>query len=237
MTQTPSTSENPGFSEHAAQLLATEHWSLLASRSMAYNEAFSRVTVFLTVLSAAIVALALVANTSGIGETFRWFCVGLAPLVLFMGITTYVRLVEINLDDLLHVAAMNRLRRAYIDIAPELEKYLMTGWHDDMRGIFKTLLLARSKAPGPGPHFFITTPTVVAVVVASVAASMGALLADWIGASPPVAIGAFAVTLVVAVVSLFAHQFMIVRELRRLKALFPSDPTDYAEELGPTPEL
>jgi hypothetical protein len=44
------------------QILSTEHWSLLASRSLAWNESFSRGGMFLATLSGAIVALALVAQ-------------------------------------------------------------------------------------------------------------------------------------------------------------------------------
>lgn len=42
------------------QILSTEHWSLLASRSLGWNEVFSRTTMFLATLSGAVVALALV---------------------------------------------------------------------------------------------------------------------------------------------------------------------------------
>ena len=35
------------------QILATEHWSLLATRSMGYQESFSRAAMFLSVLSGA----------------------------------------------------------------------------------------------------------------------------------------------------------------------------------------
>jgi len=44
------------------QILATEHWSLLATRSMTWSEIFSRAGIFLTVVSASVVALALVAR-------------------------------------------------------------------------------------------------------------------------------------------------------------------------------
>jgi hypothetical protein len=40
----------------AAAILATEHWSLLATRTMVTSERLSRTAVFLTMLSAAIVA-------------------------------------------------------------------------------------------------------------------------------------------------------------------------------------
>ena len=33
-----------------SQILATEHWSLLATRSMTWNEIFSRAAMFITVL-------------------------------------------------------------------------------------------------------------------------------------------------------------------------------------------
>ena len=36
-----------------AQFLATEHWSLLATRSLSWNESFSRSSMFLTSLSTA----------------------------------------------------------------------------------------------------------------------------------------------------------------------------------------
>jgi hypothetical protein len=42
--------------------LATEHWSLLATRSLTYTEALNRVTIFLAILSGAVIALALVAQ-------------------------------------------------------------------------------------------------------------------------------------------------------------------------------
>ena len=43
-----------------AQLLATEHWSLRATRSTTQSEVLSRITTFLMLVSASIVSLALV---------------------------------------------------------------------------------------------------------------------------------------------------------------------------------
>ena len=51
------------------QILATEHWSLLASRSLAYNEAFTRGGMFLTFLSMSFVALALLAQAMSFGDS------------------------------------------------------------------------------------------------------------------------------------------------------------------------
>ena len=51
----------------AASILAAESWSLLATRSMLWNDRISRTTIFLTVLSAAVDALALMADATGFG--------------------------------------------------------------------------------------------------------------------------------------------------------------------------
>ena len=68
-----------------AQLLATEHWSLLATRSLSWNESFARAGMFLTLLSGATVALALVAQATSFGEGFVVFALLILPVVLFVG--------------------------------------------------------------------------------------------------------------------------------------------------------
>ena len=67
MAATSASTDRP-FGPDGATILATEHWSLLGTRSLIWNEAMSRTTVFLTVLSASIVALALLADATGFGR-------------------------------------------------------------------------------------------------------------------------------------------------------------------------
>src|ERR1700675_435950 len=81
------------------QILATEHWSLLATRSLSWNESFARASMFLTLLSGTTVALALVAQATSFGQGFVLFALLILPVVLFVGLTTYVRLLEINNED------------------------------------------------------------------------------------------------------------------------------------------
>ena len=81
---------------HAAAIAASEHWSLLAERSLIWNEAMSRATVFLTLLSASIIALALLADATGFGEQTRTLALVLLPAVFLLGIAAYTRLVQIN---------------------------------------------------------------------------------------------------------------------------------------------
>lgn len=63
------------------------------------------------VLSAAVVALALVAQTGSDGD-LTLFAVVLLPVVLFPGIATFYRLGAINQEDGRLVVGMNRLRRS-----------------------------------------------------------------------------------------------------------------------------
>src|SRR6202521_4694106 len=44
------------------QILSTEHWSLLATRSLGYTDIYSRANMFFSMLSGAVIALALIAQ-------------------------------------------------------------------------------------------------------------------------------------------------------------------------------
>ncbi len=52
----------------ALQILSTEHWSLLAGRSLAYNEAFSRAGMFLTFLSATLIVIGFLIGSQGLSR-------------------------------------------------------------------------------------------------------------------------------------------------------------------------
>jgi hypothetical protein len=162
-----------------AQLLATEHWSLLATRSLSWNESFARAGMFLTLLSGATVALALVAQATAFGEGFVVFALLILPVVLFVGLATYVRLLEINNEDYVWVRGMNRLRGAYLELDPQLAQYFITGSTEDADAIFQTF----GSMPGePGSmetglfHGFVTTPTTIAFVDATLAAVLAAIV-------------------------------------------------------------
>jgi hypothetical protein len=175
MDPTAKTDDHP-FGPQAAQILGTEHWSLLATRSLLWNEALSRATVFLAVLSAATIALALLADATGFGSQTTTLALVLLPVVLLLGIATYVRLVQINNEEFKLVLAMNRLRHAYLRIEPGLEPYFTTGHHDDERGLVTTYMLDHPSRRWLLVHFVINTPTIVATVDAALAAAIAVLV-------------------------------------------------------------
>src|SRR5579862_1552882 len=121
-----------------AQLLATEHWSLLATRSMTQSEVLSRITMFLTLVSASIVSLALIGQVTQFDQRFITFALVLVGLVVLVGVLTQLRLGNAAMEDLAHVIGMNRLRAGYLDLDPGIEPYLVTSHHDDDKGLWQT---------------------------------------------------------------------------------------------------
>lgn len=210
------------------QILTTEHWSLLATRGLSWNEAFSRAAMFLSALSAAVVALALVAQATTFGDGFVMFALLILPIVLFLGIATFVRLVEIDHEDIRWVIGMNLLRHAYLDAAPELRPYFITGWHDDEAGIMATF----GAKPGPGEfvHEFVTTPGVLAVVDGVLAGVLTGIVGTRLDADMAITIG-LAVAIALATVALLAtYQYRgAVRPRGQRRARFPGAPDDAVE--------
>ncbi|MDG4825103.1 hypothetical protein O7635_24920 [Asanoa sp. WMMD1127] len=192
------------------QILATEHWSLLATRNLAWSESFNRASWFVTVLSAAVVSLALVADSSEFGAGFRVFALLLISLLIMIGVATVVRLVSLNSEDVELVVGMNRLRRGYLDLAPELEQYFVTSPHEDFAGIMQTYGGARSRLPTA--QFVTSIPLLLSVIVAALVGALAGLVADSLGAATALAV---AIGVVAALAALATLTLIVVRQARR----------------------
>jgi hypothetical protein len=184
-----------------AQLLATEHWSLLATRSLAWSESFSRASWFVTVVSAAVVALALMANTTDFGLGFRLFALLVIPLLVVIGVATVLRLVQLNAEDVELVIGMNRLRRGYLDLAPELEPYFVTGHTEDVAGIMRTYGGSRTRIPAT--QYLSSIAMLVSVIVAVLFGALAGLVVDSLD-------GAIEVAVVIGALAALAAQAALV---------------------------
>ena len=160
---------------HALQILSTEHWSLLSARNLGYTEAMSRISIFVAALSGAVVALALVAQATDFGSGFVAFALVLLPVVFFLGWATVARLGQVNLEDACWVQGMNRIRHAYLELAPELEPYFVTSRHDDVRGVRQSAMALRRPFPRVQP--LIAAPGVVALIDSVVAGATVGIVA------------------------------------------------------------
>lgn len=193
-----------------AQLLSTEHWSLLATRSLVWSESFSRASWFLTVLSAATVAMALVANSTDFGREFHLLAVLTMPLLIVIGAATVARLAQLNAEDVALVVGMNRLRRGYLDLAPEIEPYFVAGHTEDLAGVMRTYGAKRTRIPAL--QFASSIALLLGVVVSVLTGTYAGLVADALGADL-----ATALTIGIAVVlaSLISTTVLLVRHTRR----------------------
>jgi hypothetical protein len=206
------------------QILTTEHWSLLSTRALSWDEAFNRASMFLSALSGTVLALALVASVTGFDGRFATFALLLLPILLFAGVSTFRRLVEINREDVRWVVGMNLLRRAYLEVAPDLRPYFVTGSTDDEVGIMATF----GAKPGPGSfgHEFVTTPGLIAVVDGVVAAALVAIAGTQIGLANGLSLVGGVVAGLATVGSLAVFQYRLVIRPRGLKSGLPDGGPD-----------
>jgi hypothetical protein len=190
-------SRDPLGSPRAAQFLATEHWSLLATRSMSWNESFARSSMFLTSLSTATVALALVGSATEFGPEFVTFALVVLSITLFLGVATFVRLSQVNNEDLYWVAGMNRLRGIYARLEPGIEAEFVAGTTLDAPG-FALTYGAMNVTGGSSLHLFVTTPGVIGIICSVLAGAIAGLVTLQVA---PVMSSAIGVGLVVAVIA------------------------------------
>ena len=216
------------------QILATEHWSILASRSLGYTDSFSRASMFFSVLSGTVIALALIAQAGRFDSTFFAAALLLLPVVFFVGIVTMARIGNLSAEDARWVMGMNRIRHAYMEMHPELRQYFITSDHDDVRGVLTTFGI---NAPAPGVHFLAdlghgiqTLPGTIGIITAVVAGAWGALVGVAFGADQAVAIaiGAAFFLLYVVAQGFFARR-AVNSYAQSHKAKFPSPAEDARE--------
>lgn len=204
------------------QILSTEHWSLLASRSLAWNESFTRASMFLSTLTGSIVALSLIGGVDGFNDAFFVVALVLLPVDLFVGIGTWLRMGGSNYHDAITIAGMNRIRAAYLEIAPDLAPYFVMGVHDDAAGIGITMAVP----PGTAPivHLIAGTPTLVMVLNAIVAGAIAAIAAfRFAGTEALVTVLlAIAVAAIVLAAELGSARRKIIQSQRALNPMFPT---------------
>ena len=208
------------------QILSTEHWSLLASRGLAWNESFSRASMYLSTLSGAIVALSLIGGVDGFRDAFFVVALVVLPVALFVGIGTWLRMAATNYHDAIAVQGMNRIRAAYLEIAPDLEPYFVMGVHDDARGVGITMAVP----PGTAPitHLIAGTPTLVMVLNAVVSGAIAAIaLIRFTSVGDAAVLGAaLVVAVLVYALEVRSARSKIRRAQQALAPMFPTPPTD-----------
>jgi hypothetical protein len=219
----------------AVQILTAEHGSLLSARSLAYNEAFTRVGTFLAFLSMAFVALALVAQVVPLGRDLLVVTALVLAFGLVIGLTTYGRVMAASYEDYRAVHGMARIRHGYAEVAPVILPYLIEGIHDDLPGVMVSYGSPPTRGGGAILYGLTTSAGTLALILAmlsGVLALVVALALAWtITASVVLALLVGGVALV-AIVGWSVQYYGRVQ--RTLPVAFPTPPDGTSSARSPS---
>ena len=140
--------------------LTTEHFTLQGARSQTVSESASRASLYLFSVSSTLIALGFVTQVSEAGEVFQLFALAVLPTLFFLGLSTFVRLVESSVEDIVYGRAINRIRHYYLEHAGPQARYFMLTGHDDVFGVIRNMGLP----PGGRWQLLFTAASAVSVI-------------------------------------------------------------------------
>jgi hypothetical protein len=179
----------PASRQDLLTIMSTEHFTLQGARSAAISDANGRTSFFLSTLSAGVVALAFVAQVAQTGAAFIVLALILLPTLLVVGLASFERLIQLGIENIRTVVAINRVRRYYLEVAPELRPHFTLSDADDAQGVLTSLGSIRG---GIRPwDLFVTNAGLIGVIDAIVAGVLATLVAVTVGlaAAPSAAAG------------------------------------------------
>ncbi|WP_349427805.1 hypothetical protein [Microbacterium sp. LWS13-1.2] len=127
------------------QILATEHWGLLAARSTAQSEVLTRISIYLTLVSAGLVTIGLLGQATQFGSWFPVAALAILGFLMVVGLLTLIRVLTVSEEDMMYVLAMNRIRGGYADVDPTAAEYFLASTHDDFVGMGVTYSFLRHR--------------------------------------------------------------------------------------------
>ena len=215
------TEDGKATQEQILQFITTEHFTLQTARSATVAEANGRSALFMGAVSSAVVALAFVGQVSGMGEGFLWFGLVLFPSLLFLGVVTFVRLMQTGLEDMIHGIGIKRIRAYYLEVAPEARAYLIHALDEKAFDALDSLGVVPVKW-----QLFLTNSGMVAVINSVLAGVFTGMLFKFSPALPLyAATGTGLAVFVFSVIAHYRYQSKMYAGVERgLKTLLPDAP-------------
>lgn len=200
-------------------MLTTEHFTLQGARGNTVSESTARAALYVGSLSASLVALGLLAESTQRGHSFGIFVLVVLPTLYVVGTFTFVRVVQSSIEDLFYGRAINRIRGYYREVAGDYSHYFALGAHDDVAGVAANMGIARPSSL----QLYFTLGGMVEVLNAVVGGSAVAFGVDALGLSttPAVVIGG-AVGVTSVIVSQHWQRRLHDRAKDQSDVLFPS---------------
>ena len=186
------------------QALGAEFGMRQSARGGTISESSSRSGLYMTTLSSSVVALALVAQASRFGQAFFIFALAVLPVVFFLGITTYYRLLETGVEDVIYARAISKIRDFFSEIEPAESAFFHASGVDQVGLTNLGLWHLRWQQ-------FLSAAATVAIVNSAVGGVFFALTIAYIAVPPPWAsIAAGATGALVLAVLFLSHQWRII---------------------------
>lgn len=105
-------------------LLTTEHYNLQTQRASTIGEVNGRASVFLGAVSAGLISLGFYGHAGRGAGTTTFYVLVLSSLV-FLGMVTFLRCLEISIDDRQFTIRITNVRAIYAQLVPELAHTLL----------------------------------------------------------------------------------------------------------------
>jgi hypothetical protein len=211
--------------EAAVTFATTEHFTLQTARVATVSEANGRASIYLAALSSNLIALAFIGQMSRLGAAFYAFALILLPVLAFVGLVTFQRLVQSSIEDIAYAQRVARLRAFYLDVAPGLEEFLLVA-----RGPRAGGSLHHESLRPSARQLMLTTAGMVAVVNSVVIGACAGL------AVSGVPIGSLGVALAVGAVAGVATLSIQRHHQRHATDAYRSEDIDRAATFVPATE-
>jgi hypothetical protein len=105
-------------------IMTAEHTTLQSARATAITESTNRTSIFFYSVSATTIALGLIAGVTHLDTAFYSFGLILLTALTLIGLATFDWVLQSGIEDLQYAERIARLRAGYLDMAPELGRYL-----------------------------------------------------------------------------------------------------------------
>jgi len=209
-------------SQQIIPIMSAEYFNLQSARSATIAEANGRTGLFLSSVSSGLVALAFVGQSSNMGQGFLVFGLVILPALFFLGLVTFVRVLETSIEDLVYLRGMIRIRHYFAETAPQIAHYFVLSIHDDWKGMSQNFGIVLPA----GLQLLLTSAGMVSVINSILAAVFAVMILATFTSLANVIYAAIGVIVFVGV--LVAHT-QYQNGLRRrhsgdIKTLFPSPP-------------
>jgi hypothetical protein len=178
--------------------LATEYFALSGLRSSSIAEAGTRATMFFTTLTGTVLALGFLAGSTDAVVPVAYAAL---PIVIVLGVLSFLRLVEISVEDVAALRSINRIRSYYGGLVPDGAEYFPPP--AGQQAVTDLVTTGARQAPWRAA---LTIGATVGVLDALVAGASLAFAVAHGGMSTPLAVVIGAVLAMLMIVGLFAYQ-------------------------------